>query len=232
MRIGIIGGGAWGSALGHIFSKKHEVFIYDHNKEKLKLIERGLYPAFPSLRISSSLKPIFDLKELLQVSEVLVLSVPVKEIRKVLENFQSLGLTKPIFINTAKGLELNTFKRVSEIVLEKFPNAKYFVLSGPSFAKEVVEEKPTAVVLSGSDKALGKKLQLELNINHFRIYWNDDVIGVELGGALKNVIAIAVGIAEGLNLGLNSCSALITRGLKEMVYIGTNLGAKKETFLD
>ena len=103
-------------------------------------------------------------------------------------------------------------------------------LSGPSFAKEVVLGKPTAVVLSGFDKELGKRLQEELNRPAFRIYWNDDTKGVELGGALKNVIAIAVGICDGMDMGLNARSALITRGLKEMAYLGERLGAKRETF--
>jgi glycerol-3-phosphate dehydrogenase (NAD(P)+) len=228
MRIGIIGGGAWGSALAHIFSKKHNVLVFDRSPQKVELINRGIYPAEVSLKISNLVRATNDFTEVIQFSEVVVLAVPTQAVREVLKNFpESFSKT---LINTAKGVEIKTFKTVSEIVKEILPKADYFVLSGPSFAKEVVQEKPTAVVLSGFNTELGKHLQKALNLPIFRIYWNGDVKGVELGGALKNVMAIAVGICDGLNLGLNARSALITRALKEMAYLGEHLGALWETF--
>jgi len=228
MRIAIVGGGAWGSALAHTFSKKHQVLVYDRNPQKVKLINRGIYPADTSLKISNLVRATDKFEDLLTFGELFFISVPTQAVREVLRKFPK-GFNKPI-VNTSKGLEIETFKTVSEIVKEELPLAEYFVLSGPSFAREVVLEKPTAVVLSGFNKKLGLELQDKLNLPKFRIYWNDDTKGVELGGALKNVMAIAVGICDGLELGLNARSALITRGLREMAEIGVHLGANRETF--
>jgi len=228
MRLSIIGGGAWGSALAHAFSQKHPVLVYDRNPKKVELINRGVYPADPSLPISPRVRATADLNEALKFGELVLVAVPTQAVREVLKKFPK-GFDKPL-INTAKGVEINTFKTISEIVSEILPSAEYFVLSGPSFAKEVVQNKPTAVVLSGFNKPLGLKIQSELNSESFRLYWNDDTKGVELGGALKNVMAIAVGICDGLELGLNARSALITRGLKEMALLGERLGARRETF--
>jgi glycerol-3-phosphate dehydrogenase (NAD(P)+) len=228
MRLSVIGGGAWGSALAHAFSRKHSVLVYDRNPEKVELINRGVYPADPSLSISPRVRTTADLNEALKFGELVLVAVPTQAVREVLKRFPE-GFDKPL-INTAKGVEISTFKTVSEIVSEVLPSAEYFVISGPSFAKEVVQDKPTAVVLSGFNKPFGLKLQEELNSPNLRLYWNDDTKGVELGGALKNVMAIAVGICDGLNLGLNARSALITRGLKEMAFLGERLGAKRETF--
>ena len=228
MRLSVIGGGAWGSALAHAFSRKHSVLVYDRNPEKVELINRGVYPADPSISISPKVRATADLNEALKFGELVLVAVPTQAVREVLKRFPE-GFDKPL-INTAKGVEISTFKTVSEIVSEVLPSAEYFVLSGPSFAKEVVQDKPTAVVLSGFNKPFGLKLQEELNSPNLRLYWNDDTKGVELGGALKNVMAIAVGICDGLNLGLNARSALITRGLKEMAFLGERLGAKRETF--
>ncbi len=228
MRIAVIGGGAWGSALASTFAERHDVLVYDRNPEKVKLLAEGYFPPNPTLRLPSKVKTSRDIKELFTFGELFVLAVPTQAVREVLKTFPE-GFDKPI-LNTAKGIELETFKTLSEVVSEVLPKADYFVLSGPSFAAEVVQKKPTAVVLSGRNKPVGLKLQEKLNLPRFRIYWNDDTKGVELGGALKNVIAIAVGICDGLELGLNARSALITRGLKEIALLGERLGAKRETF--
>lgn len=227
MRLGIVGGGAWGTALAHIFSKKHRVLVYDRNPYKVDLINKGIYPADESLRISSKVKATNSLKEVLEFAEVLFISVPTQAVREVLKKVPFWE--KPL-INTAKGIEVETFKTISEIVGELHPESEYFVLSGPSFAREVVLEKPTAVVLSGKNENLGEEIQKELNLSTFRIYWNFDTKGVELGGALKNVMAIAVGICDGMDMGLNARSALITRGLNEMAFLGEHLGAQRDTF--
>jgi glycerol-3-phosphate dehydrogenase (NAD(P)+) len=228
MRIGIVGGGAWGGALAHTFAKKHDVLVYDRDPKKVELINKGVYPADTSLRLNEKVKASNNLEKVLNFADVIVISVPAQAVREVLKKFPE-GFDKPL-INTAKGMEKETFKTLSEVVKEILPKAEYFVLSGPSFAKEVVQNKPTAVVLSGFNKNLGRELQEKLNLPQFRIYWNDDVKGVELGGALKNVMAIAVGICDGMEMGLNARSALITRGLKEMAFLGEKLGANRETF--
>ena len=228
MRLGIVGGGAWGSALAHLFAQRHEVLVYDRDPQKVELINSGLYPADSSLRINRTVRATADWEELLKFAEIFFISVPTQAVREVLKRFPQ-GF-EGILINTAKGIEIDTFQTVSQIVEEILPKAQYFVLSGPSFAREVVLGKPTAVVLSGFNHPLGTELQTALNLPIFRIYWNDDVKGVELGGALKNVMAIAVGICDGMEMGLNARSALITRGLKEMAFLGERLGAKRETF--
>ncbi len=228
MRLGIIGGGAWGCALAHVFSQNHEVLVFDRDPRKVKLINSSVYPADVSLKIDHRVRATESLDELLEFAEVVFISVPTQAVREVLKKFPS-EFGKPI-INTAKGVEIKSFKTLSEVVSEILPRAEYFVLSGPSFAREVVCGKPTAVVLAGFNSRLGKELQNALNLPKFRIYWNDDVKGVELGGALKNVMAIAVGICDGMEMGLNARSALITRGLKEMAFLGEKLGAKRETF--
>ena len=227
MRLGIVGGGAWGCALAKTFGKKHDVLVYDRDTQKIELINRGICPPFPYVKIEENVKATSSLEDIFKTDAVLI-AVPTQAVREVLKKFPK-GFKKTL-INAAKGVEISTFKTVSEIVSEILPSAEYFVLSGPSFAKEVAEGKPTAVVLSGFNKNLGLELQRELNSSNFRIYWNSDVKGVELGGALKNVIAIAVGICDGMEMGLNARSALITRGLKEMAYLGEKLGAKRETF--
>jgi glycerol-3-phosphate dehydrogenase (NAD(P)+) len=228
MKLSVIGGGAWGTALAHVFSVRHEVLVYERNPRKVELINKGIYPADTSLRISPKVRATDSWEEILSFGDVFILSVPTQAVREVLGRFPK-GFSKPV-INTAKGLEISTFKTVSEIFAEFFPKENYFVLSGPSFAREVVLGKPTAVVLSGFDKTKVVRFQNGLNLPGFRIYRNPDTKGVELGGALKNVMAIAVGICDGLDLGLNARSALITRSLKEMADIGEVWGAKRETF--
>ena len=227
MRLGIIGGGAWGTALAHIFSKSHSVLLFDRNPQKVELINRRIYPADRNLKISPLIRATTDISEVLNFADVLFIAVPTQAVREVLLKISNWD--KPL-INTAKGIEMNTFKTISEIVKELHPESAYFVLSGPSFAKEVIMEKPTAVVLSGFNETLGEELQKKLNLPTFRIYWNSDTKGVELGGALKNVMAIAAGICDGLALGLNARSALITRGLNEMAFFGEVLGARRDTF--
>ncbi|NPB04922.1 MAG: NAD(P)-dependent glycerol-3-phosphate dehydrogenase [Aquificae bacterium] len=228
MRVAVVGGGAWGSALAHLLSERHEVLVYDRSREKVELINSGLYPADPSLRLSPKVRATARLEELFDFGEVFLVAVAAQAVREVLARFPA-DFSAPL-INTSKGIEVETLKTLSEVVAEVLPRADYFVLSGPSFAREVVLGKPTAVVLSGKNSSLGRRLQEEFNFPRFRVYWNDDTKGVELGGALKNVVAIAVGICDGLELGLNARSALITRGLKEMAFVGELFGARRETF--
>lgn len=228
MRIAVVGGGAWGCALASVFGERYEVLVYDRNPSKVEIINRGFCAPFPKEKLPPKVRATYRLEELFTFGELFLIAVPTQAVREVLKSFPP-SFSKPL-INTAKGVEVETFKTVSEIAAQILPQSPYFVLSGPSFAKEVAEKKPTAVVLSGFNRELGLQLQERLNSPRFRIYWNGDVKGVELGGALKNVIAIAVGICDGLGMGLNARSALITRGLKEMAFLGEHLGAKRETF--
>ena len=227
MRVGILGGGRWGVALSTVVAPKvEEVLIYDINSDVLKAISEGKHPYLSGIDLSKNIKPADSLKPL-ERSDVLVCALPVQVVRSVFSKLENVT----VVVNASKGLEVGTFKRVSEIIKEIHPQAEVYVLSGPSFAEEVSKGLPTAVVLGyGSSKEKAEKIRDLFNSARFRVYLNPDLIGVELGGALKNVIAIACGISDGLGFGHNARAGLITRGLSEMARIGEALGAKRETF--
>lgn len=228
MEFAIVGGGRWGTALGiHLARKKHRVLIYDINPGVVNKLNRKESPYFEGVEIPEGIKATTDLKEVEDFKDI-ICALPTQTVREV---FSKLNLKGKRVINASKGLEVGTFKRVSEIIKETNPDVDVFALSGPSFAEEVSKGLPTAVVLAhnGSEES-AKELQKVINSENFRVYINDDIVGVELGGALKNVIAIACGVSDGLGFGYNARAALITRGLVEITRIGVRLGAKKETF--
>jgi glycerol-3-phosphate dehydrogenase (NAD(P)+) len=163
----------------------------------------------------------------LRLFQCILIALPVQVIRKVLEGKSIKG---KIFISASKGLEVGTNKRVSEVLKELFPDCKVLALSGPSFAEETAKGLPCAVVLAGEDVELLREVRELFSSELFRVYLSEDIVGVELGGALKNVIAIACGISDGLGFGDNARAGLITRGLVEMVRLGTALGGKAQTF--
>ncbi len=228
MEFSIIGGGRWGTALGvHLSRKGHHVLIYDINKEVIRKINKGIHPYTEGVAIPERMRATSRLSDV-EGCRNIICALPTQKVRDV---FSKLSLKDARIISASKGLELGTFKRVSEIIKDTQKDAEVFALSGPSFAEEVSKGLPTAVVLAyekGEDSA--RELQEAINSENFRVYLNDDIIGVELGGALKNVIAIACGISDGMDLGYNARAALITRGLVEMTRIGIRLGARRETF--
>jgi len=226
MKFFVLGAGRWGTALAlHLRRKGHQPLLYDLNEEVVDKINRGYHP-YEEGMTSEGLRATTDLSEG-EAYEHLLCALPVQAVRTVLKELPLKGKT---FISASKGLELKTLKRVSQIVKELEPQCKVFALSGPSFAKEVWRGLPTALVLAYEDRDKATELQEALNAPQFRVYLNPDLAGVELGGALKNVIAIAVGISD-LGYGYNARSALITRGIHEMARIGTALGGRYETFL-
>ena len=227
MEFGILGGGRWGTALGlHLSRLGHEVLIYDINEEAVRSINEGRHPYIPDLKLPRGMKATTDLSEM-ERFENLICALPVQKVREVFSKLKVKGRV----INASKGIEIGTFKRVSEIVRELHPEVKVFVLSGPSFAGEVSRGLPTAVVLAyGGSEEEARELQRAFISESFRVYLSTDIAGVELGGALKNVMAIACGISDGLGFGHNARAALITRGLAEMTRIGMKLGARRETF--
>lgn len=168
-----------------------------------------------------------DLKKVLEFSRYVFLALPVQVIREVL---QGSDMGDRVFISASKGLEVGTQKRVSEVLRELKPSVEVLCLSGPSFASEVSRGLPTALVLAGNNLEEMERIRKCISSETFRVYLSTDLVGVELGGALKNVIAIACGISDGLGFGENARASLITRGLAEMVRVGVELGAKKETF--
>ncbi len=228
MDFAILGGGRWGTAIAsHLGRIGHRVVVFDINEGAVRLINEGKNPYFQDAVIPPTVKASTRVNESSQFP-VLVCALPVQKVREV---FSSLSLKHHIVINASKGLEITTFKRVSEVIRELNPSVEILALSGPSFAAEVVKGFPTALVLAYcGDKEVAEELQREINSENFRIYLSEDITGVELGGALKNVIAIACGISDGMGYGHNARAGLITRGLAEMVRIGVRLGAKGETF--
>ncbi len=200
--------------------------VFDKSHKVVELINSGRHPYMEGLSIPCA-RASTELREVLDFSDYLVIALPVQAIRSVLEG-QSLKGKR--LISASKGLEVGTNRRVSEIVKELEPQAEVFCLSGPSFASEVSKGLPTALVLAGENLDELERIRSLISSENFRVYLSTDLIGVELGGALKNVIAIACGMSDGLGFGENARASLMTRGLAEMVRVGLLLGAKRETF--
>ncbi|QER41832.1 NAD(P)-dependent glycerol-3-phosphate dehydrogenase [Thermodesulfobacterium sp. TA1] len=233
-KITIIGGGSWGTALGKVLASKEievsllvrrEVVCDSINKEK----ENPFY--LPGIKLPKKLKATLDLEEAFGNSEAVFWVIPSHTLRQMLEGLKPLAERVKYHVSAIKGIDLETQKTPYHILREGLPDGcEVMVLGGPSFAKEVAKELPTAVVLAGEKEDETKKIQELIAQPYFRVYRSEDPIGVEIAGALKNVIAIASGICDGLQLGLNARASLITRGLIEMIRLGTKLGGKLHTF--
>lgn len=223
MRYFVLGAGSWGTTVAQMLKENgHEVLLWAHSKdvaERLKTTRR--LPHAPEVELNVDVTNDISLCERF---DVVVIATPVQYVRSVLEK---LSFQPSFVLNLSKGLEIKTGKRVSEIVSDFF-SCRYAVLSGPSHAEEVARKLPTAVVVAGDDV---ETVQRDFSNSYFRVYRHDDVIGVELAGALKNVIAIAAGIIDGLGGWDNAKAALITRGLYEIAKFSSALGAKPVTFM-
>ncbi len=226
MEFFILGGGRWGTALAtQLDRKEHSVLVYDINEEVIKRINEGVHPYVEGIRFKN-VRGTTNLEEVNRYKNI-INALPAQVVGKVIKNIPLKGKN---FISASKGIDVEKLKRISQIVKEYEEDLNYFVISGPSFAEEVSKGLPTAVVLAYENKDLALKFQEAFNSENFRVFLNSDITGVELGGALKNVIAIAVGISDGMGYGYNARSAIITRGIHEMAEIGVSLGAQKETF--
>ncbi len=227
MKISLLGGGRWGVALScHLGRLGHEILVYDRNESVVKLINDGIHPYMDGISLKN-VRATCDLEDIEKYSNYVLVALPVQAVREVI---RCLDLSKKKVISASKGLEIGTYKRVSQIIKEIHNSVQVFCLSGPSFASEVSKGLPTALVLAGEDYEQMRKIRDIFFSENFRIYLSTDIVGVELGGALKNVIAIACGISDGLGYGENARASLMTRGLTEMVRIGVKVGAKRETF--
>ena len=226
MEFFILGGGRWGVALAtHLDRKGHKVLIYDINEDVIEKINRGKHPYVEGINFKN-VKGTLDLQEIENYENV-ICALPAQVVGDVIRKVDLKGKN---FINASKGIDVKRLKRISEIVKEHEKELNYFVISGPSFAEEVSKGFPTAIVLAYENRDKALVFQEAFNDKNFRVYLNSDITGVELGGALKNVIAIAVGISDGLGYGYNARSALITRGLHEIARVGRSFGARYETF--
>ena len=232
--IAIIGAGAWGTALAMVARRAgRNVFLQAHEPEVADAIngshENSLF--LPGVALDPEIRATNDPAEAAVDTDVVLLVVPTQFLRAVLTGLSgNLPSGVPVVI-CAKGMEQETLALMSEICEEVVPQAPVAVLSGPTFAAEVALDRPTAVTLASADKALGVGLSEALGTSRFRIYRSDDIVGAQVGGAVKNVLAIGCGIVEGRGLGDNAKAALITRGLAEIVRLGLAKGAKAETLM-
>jgi glycerol-3-phosphate dehydrogenase (NAD(P)+) len=237
MKIAIIGAGSWGTALAILAARKgHDVSLWARNPEVVDSINRQhLNPIYLSdALVPNNVHATTKLPEALSDAELIVLAAPSHATRQLWGSMSESVGASSIIVSATKGIEVETGKRISQIVndvIDANSKRRFVCLSGPSFAKEVVERHPTAVVAASHDVEAGSVVQSELSHENLRIYTNDDLVGTELGGSLKNVMAIAAGMVTGLGFGSNSLAALITRGLAEMSRLALIEGAKKETLM-
>ena len=230
--IAVVGAGSWGTALACLLSNKGlNISLWVYEKELAEEMEKirinKIY--LPDVRIPKNIKISHQVSEVVKKAQYILNAVPAQYTRSVFKESLPFVSNEAIIISAAKGIERGTLMTISS-VLKGLSGHKVAVLSGPSFAKEVIKNLPTAVTLATEDKSTGLILQEVFNTNNFRVYTHDDILGVEIGGALKNVIAIASGISDGLGLGLNARASLITRGLAEMTRLGVAMGANERTF--
>lgn len=232
-RITIIGDGGWGTTLGILLAKKSfDVTIWGAFPDYIETLKRGMENVkfLPGIKIPESIKITSSLDEALRGKELVVLAVPSQFTRSVLTRMKTLETSGKVFLSVTKGIENSTLKRMSEVVFDELGRCAICVLSGPTIAHEVANGAPTTAVVSSDDLKLAKSVQATFMTDRFRVYASNDVTGVELGGSLKNIIAIAAGATDALGFGTNAKAALLTRGLVEIVRLGTAMGARPETF--
>lgn len=230
-KIAVMGSGSWGIALAILLNRNgNEVKIWSYSQKESDEINlnRENKNCLPGIKIPNEILVSNDNKIILDGADFVIIAMPSKFIR---ENLQKFSIPEnSIIINVAKGIEEGTFLRISEIIEQVCRNKKIVTLSGPTHAEEVSRNLPTTCVAASKNIELAKTVQKLFNNEFFRVYTTSDIIGVELGSALKNIIALASGIADGLGFGDNTKAAIITRGILEIVRLGEKLGAKAETF--
>ena len=233
MKITLLGAGAWGTALAIAFAGKNEVTLWSREADVAVDLQetRENHRFFPGYKLPDGVRVETDFAVAIADAELLVVSTPIAGLRPTAELLKELGCTLPL-IWVCKGFEAGTGMLPHQVVAEVLgEQAVCGALSGPSFAEEVAAAQPTAVTLAANDHEFAVETARQLHSGRMRIYANDDLIGVEVGGAVKNVLAIATGVCDGLGLGLNSRAALMTRGLAEIARLGVALGAHRDTFM-
>ena len=236
-RVAVIGAGSWGTALAIVAARaSHDVTIWSRNDAVVESINRDHVNStyLTEARIPNEVEATKDIAKATTGKDLVVLAAPSHAMRELLTTMAPTLRAEMIIVSATKGIEIDTGKRISQLVAEVVPEAtrpRFVCLSGPSFAKEVVANHPTAVVAASVDREARRIVQQELSFDNLRLYTNDDVVGTELGGSVKNVIAIAAGMVGGLGFGSNSVAALITRGLAEMTRLAVSEGGKLETLM-
>ena len=231
--IGVIGAGSWGTALATVVAGKgNKVKIWDIDEKHLKSMDehRENVDYLPGVPLNDNIEIAYTVEEALKDAEVVLFSAPAQHFRSALASAIDYIKDDAMIINVAKGIEQKTLARMSEIAAEKLDMNRYVVLSGPSHAEEVGRRLPTTVAVASYNIKAAEEIQELFMTDRFRVYTTEDVVGVELGGALKNIIALGAGVSAGMGFGDNAKAALMTRGLAEITRLGIKLGAKPETF--
>ena len=232
-KIGIIGAGSWGTALAVLLHNNgNEVTVWSILKEEIEMLEkeREHKDKLPGVKLPADMKFTTDIREAAEGKELLVLAVPSPFTRSTSKMLKDVVTEGQIIVNVAKGIEEATLMTLSEVIEEEVPQAEVAVLSGPSHAEEVGRGLPTTIVVGAKRKKTAEYIQNIFMSDVFRVYTSPDILGIELGAALKNVVALAAGIADGLCYGDNTKAALITRGIAEISRLGVAMGGKQETF--
>ena len=231
MSVALIGGGSWGTALAtHLGRRGADVRLWVRESEIVESITRRRRNAWylTDVELPSAVQATGELADALAGADLVIIAVPSEFVSAVLESLGELTAGVPV-VSATKGFDPARHVRMTELIRARFPDAPVAALSGPTFAREVALGLPTACVVASRDETLARRLQSDLGSREFRLYTNGDVVGVEVGGALKKVIAIATGLADGLELGQNARAALITRGLAELTRLAVALGALPST---
>ncbi len=236
MRFAVIGGGSWGTTLANLLAKNGNPTSLWVREQKLMAEMRSRHENtwyLPGVPLHESLEVFSEMERATKEATTFLFAVPTQFFRSVLAQVREYMPKRPIIIGANKGIEVGSLNTISQIVAHELAALKpvFAMLSGPSFALEVARAQPTAVALGCADKKTCKELQAAFSNEHFRVYTSPDVRGVELGGAVKNIIAIAAGIADGQGFGANARAGLITRGLTEMSRLGKAMGANPQTFM-
>ncbi|MDD6202861.1 MAG: NAD(P)H-dependent glycerol-3-phosphate dehydrogenase [Lachnospiraceae bacterium] len=232
-KIGMIGAGSWGIALSVLLNGNgHQVTVWSILKEEIEMLKENHEhkDKLPGVILDQRILFTNDLREAVSDKDILVLAVPSPYVRSTSKMLNEVVKEGQIIVNVAKGIEESTLMTLSQVIEEEIPAAEVAVLSGPSHAEEVGRKIPTTIVVGARKKATAEYLQNIFMSEVFRVYISPDVLGIELGAALKNVVALAAGIADGLGYGDNTKAALITRGITEIARLGTAMGGKFETF--
>ncbi|WP_270941841.1 NAD(P)H-dependent glycerol-3-phosphate dehydrogenase [Romboutsia lituseburensis] len=229
----ILGAGSWGSALGLVLAKKgYQVNMWTLSEGQAEKINRTRenIDYLPGVLFPNNITLTTDIENAIKDSKIIVLAVPSQAIRSVCKQIKTFVKDDQIIVDVAKGLEKGTGLRLSEVCEQELPNNPYVTLSGPSHAEEVAKDIPTTVVVASKDLEIAQSVQDIFMSPKFRVYTNPDIVGVELGGALKNIIAFGAGICDGLGYGDNAKAALMTRGIREIGRLGQAMGANSSTF--
>jgi len=236
MRVAVLGAGSWGTTLAILLSENnHDVSLWTYRPEQAAIInETRENPAFlPGIKIPKQISILTDIQEAAYKKDIIVSAVPSQFLRSVIRQIAHHELSQTIIVNVAKGIENHSLMTMSEVMLDVFEHEKkanLAILSGPSHAEEVIQRMPTAVVSASFNMRTARTVAAAFSTPYFRVYINDDIRGVELGGALKNVIAVGAGVVDGAGFGDNTKAAIMTRGIAEMTRLGVKMGALPRTF--